>query len=649
LRFASDGFMNEFNLTLETNPLKLRNLEAKYETWKEPVGSAAVVAEPLQPKATLEKKLARLKLSADRRLARLSGATSTALVEPEETTAPTRKPLKLYQPAHQRYYLVSAALVCRLPGLPDRTINAAYQEKAAFVLRRVRTVVEGGSTATKEYGFVPGGTAGTWVPISNPDVELADAEERLPLFSVNFHDDEGLRRRVMAGLIPAGKREVYIGATEAQGPPPDQVGALGADLLEPGAPSAPVDPRIALLTAEVIEPWKTLVAQADRMYRQIVHPENAGHDTALETARRDARETLQVGSWYILHDFGRFLSQHLKDVWDALSNSSASGLDEPIAKVWNALNVTLPAGIQTAVNESFLGPSMTVKTSLRDVLRTLYLNHSAQLEAAVDRFDRLDPGRVRPDGGREWPNFLFPLVDLPVTLEVIAGQTKAVVNGVLPDTPATGTTSLQTALRKISALRDLIADALPKTPTHTVPELPLAAHSIMAPDERAMFVVRCVLERPDCLQLPVLSAKSEAFEIAGFFDPDAPARPIRIALPMDTSPAGLRRAPKNAAFMMSDMLCGQVNKAKSMGFIDLVLSVLPFPFHKGLSGGSSACKDPSLSIGMVCSLSIPIITICALIILIIMVTLLDMIFKWLPYFFFCFPLPKFSGRPKDAT
>ena len=33
---------------------------------------------------------------------------------------------------------------------------------------------------------------------------------------------------------------------------------------------------------------------------------------------------------------------------------------------------------------------------------------------------------------------------------------------------------------------------------------------------------------------------------------------------------------------------------------------------------------------MICSLSIPIITLCALILLIIIVTLLDFIFRWLP-------------------
>jgi hypothetical protein len=213
----------------------------------------------------------------------------------------------------------------------------------------------------------------------------------------------------------------------------------------------------------------------------------------------------------------------------------------------------------------------------------------------------------------------------------------------------TGLSDMQKALRRLSALSDLIEDALPDEPHGDVPELPLAAQPVMAPDERPMFVIRCVLERPDCIEPPVFSAPSEPFEIAGFFDPDAPARPIRIALPIDTSPAGLRRAPKNAVFMMSDILCGQVNRAKSMGFIDLVLSVLPWPLHKDLSGGSSACKADGESIGMICSLSIPIITICALIILIIMVTLLDMIFKWLPYLIFCFPLPKFSGKPKEEA
>ena len=126
--------------------------------------------------------------------------------------------------------------------------------------------------------------------------------------------------------------------------------------------------------------------------------------------------------------------------------------------------------------------------------------------------------------------------------------------------------------------------------------------------------------------------------MAGFFDPDAPARPIRIALPLDTSPAGLRKFDKNTAFMISDMLCGQIDRVKGLSLGDLVLSVLPWPLHKDLSvpDGGPCKSDSGIEVGMICSLSIPIITICALLLLMIIVFLLDIIFRWLPFFHILF-------------
>jgi len=116
-------------------------------------------------------------------------------------------------------------------------------------------------------------------------------------------------------------------------------------------------------------------------------------------------------------------------------------------------------------------------------------------------------------------------------------------------------------------------------------------------------------------------------------------------LPIDTTPAGLRKFDKNTAFIMSDILCGQVQKMKSLGFIDLVLSVLPWPFHQDLPvADMKPCGSPSANFGMICSLSIPIITICALILLMIIVSLLDIIFRWMPFFIICFPLPGFKGK-----
>jgi hypothetical protein len=43
-------------------------------------------------------------------------------------------------------------------------------------------------------------------------------------------------------------------------------------------------------------------------------------------------------------------------------------------------------------------------------------------------------------------------------------------------------------------------------------------------------------------------------------------------------------------------------------------------------------------LGLICSFSIPIITICALILLLMIVSLLNFVFGWLPYLRICFPL-----------
>ncbi|HWS56478.1 MAG TPA: hypothetical protein VN228_20235, partial [Pyrinomonadaceae bacterium] len=122
----------------------------------------------------------------------------------------------------------------------------------------------------------------------------------------------------------------------------------------------------------------------------------------------------------------------------------------------------------------------------------------------------------------------------------------------------------------------------------------------------------------------------------------------RIALPIDTTPAGLRKFDKNTVFMISDALCGQIQRMRGITFGDLVLSVLPWPFHKDLSakvGKMGPCKTGAgVELGMMCTLSIPIITICALLLLMIIVILFDFIFKWVPLFIMCFPLPKFKAK-----
>ena len=58
---------------------------------------------------------------------------------------------------------------------------------------------------------------------------------------------------------------------------------------------------------------------------------------------------------------------------------------------------------------------------------------------------------------------------------------------------------------------------------------------------------------------------------------------------------------------------------------------------KDVLKGQLACGD-TIDIGMMCSFSIPIITICALILLMMIVGLLNIVFWWMPFFRICIPM-----------
>jgi hypothetical protein len=120
---------------------------------------------------------------------------------------------------------------------------------------------------------------------------------------------------------------------------------------------------------------------------------------------------------------------------------------------------------------------------------------------------------------------------------------------------------------------------------------------------------------------------------------------LRIPLPLDLSPATLRKYDKNTAFLISDQLCSQLGGLSGLTLGDLVLSVLPWPFHKDLdlsSRRNGVC--PQEGSGSMCMFSIPIITVCALIILLIFVKLLDVALYWMAFFRICLPFPNFKTK-----
>ena len=680
LRFATDTFMDDFLALLEHDPARLGEYLAAPETWRAPSNAPG----PVERAPEFVKKLGNFRLAARRTLKQAAGlapakvlstgaklAGGTSLVSTNTVAANTlalstavvaQKPLKLYQPAHQRFYLVAGCLVCRVPGLPDKTLDTAREERVSYVIRRMYQRRDGDGEPVgpiEEYGFVVTAQGNGWQKVSGA-LELVENEERLPLFNINFTERDGRRRRLFAGMIPVGKREAYMGA-----------GTYTPTTNGTSAPNATTKTaRKIHFRMQVTEPWKNILRVADdaknTLQTLLDPPDDTPEPEPEEIARlkRDSRTSAQVTSWLVLLDFAKFLKQYAPIVWTAVRAGNKNNLvaNSPQEKLYDALEsmkpTTTAGGLVPTLRAGTSYTVAQVAASMRDALAKIGTpepNDATKFywESRLDAVETPYNREANPIDAA-WPDFLYPLADLekdvPLPPEEIGpppADDAADETEELPDvTEPLDLAEKQTLVDKLAAL---VARALPKSSIEPAPAVPLAARPVLDTRE-GTFLIRFVYERPFCgpLDPPLLSEASAEFQMAGFFDPDAPARPIRIALPVDVSPAGLRKFDKNTAFMISDQLCGQMNRLKGITFADLVLSVLPWPFHKDLSVGApeiGPCRDDAgLSLGMICSLSIPIITICALILLFIIVLLLDLIFRWIPFFIMCFPLPGFKAK-----
>lgn len=591
LRFGDDDFMETFMGLLAEEPQRLGEWQALPETWRGP----ATEPIPVTSLPSFAQRLHRLRLG----LAAVSDSEEVGPPALNEAIIPAGK-LKLYQPAHQRYYLVAANLVCRLSGLPDRLPDSGAGEQTGYVVRRLlpldpQTNPEPTSKNLEqfaEYAFVVTAAGPRWQrlgPVGTAATQLlAPNEEELPLFSVGYGEN-GRSRRLVAGVIPVAKRETYVGTAVTTD---DNAASSGT--------GADNDGRLDLLLADVIEPWRRLLDAAAKNRERVTnsdeapplgHPDRPEYDQMVADYNQNEAEQIQGAAWYILLDLATYLADYLPTVHDNLTGPP------------------LPPGAQQDLLALLQSKTGTGGKSLAAALSDIEAYREMLENTAVSY------PTPTPTG---WP-FLFSLSHLSLK----------------PD-------ELETA----------VAAALKETavPANTPPP-PLAAQlSTTANSGPAWFIIRCLFTRPHCLDdTPHLfSQPTEPFQLASFFDPDAPARPIRISLPLDTSPAGLRKFNKNTAFMISDVLACQLERMGDITLGDLVRSVLPWPLHKSLPEPEAGCAaNNGLSLGMICSLSIPIITLCALILLMIMVTLLDFIFRWLPYFIVCYPIPGLKGKEQS--
>jgi hypothetical protein len=635
LRFATDDFMEQFMSTLASDPHRLGEYRVVRETWRGVVNTHT----PLAPAKLFALPFQRLAVTRQR----LNGSAPPKQGDkPNVDHRITSPDLKLYQPAHQRYYLVTSCLVCQSAGLPDRKVDPGKHEQSGFVMRRLlKPKLSTGTDVTKwpEHAWIEENGTGYWQVLSKEENEkLFNGEEVLPLFASNYTQDDRRQRRLFAGLIPVGKRETYLAAS---GGPEN-----GSDGVTPRTA------RKVLVRKEVIEPWKGLIARA-LTTRESLYGGASGDNLAIKDPfafgelLREERQKIQTVSWLILLDFAKYLRTYVPNVWARIEDPPQSiALSDPEDDLLKALQGTTfqSTGPPPKLKDELKAYNGALKfaTDFPDALRRALAAEST-LESTDTPFAFANT--------LPWPDFLFPLADPELPGEAVQPS-----SSILPDSTTEEDEELsqladeqKDATELLDRLAALIVRALPAETTEPQPAVPLAARQ-PADALEGWFVIRCIYSRPACGKLhdDVVSVPTEPFQLAGFFDPDAPARPIRIGLPIDTTPAGLRKFDRNTAFVISDTLCGQLARMKGLTLGDLVRTVLPWPLHKDLDvPDKGPCKKgPDANFGMICSLSIPIITICALILLMIMVNLLEIVFRWLPYFIVCFPLPGLRAKPK---
>lgn len=206
---------------------------------------------------------------------------------------------RLFQPLHGRYYLVTASLVCRQLGLPDKVVDQANGESVAFVLRRARP--DGANGPMIEQGWIDEGPQRGWHPVDATGVVAG--EERFPMHPLKVCTSsrpsmENLRsvhvclqeRVIYHGYLATGNREKYREPDPAISDPQAYIAAINSQ-------SSLENFRYNEFDTRVVSVWADLDKREDKI----------GDDQ------------VQQLSLYLILDLGDYLQRALPAVWDAVT------------------------------------------------------------------------------------------------------------------------------------------------------------------------------------------------------------------------------------------------------------------------------------------------------------------------------------------
>ncbi len=504
--------------------------------------------------------------------------------------------LKLFHPAHGRYYLVTGSLVCRQVGLPDRTIAREDGEGTFFVIRR-EVEIDG---VKQEQGWVDDGPQRGWQPLVDAKGRTVAArtdEEYLPLHpvpvgsekaalprngtnGVNGSNGAGLGccdRTLHYGYIPVGNREKYLARrTVDTSQPEDALNAYETEVRSASAKDGGYDFRLDEFATRVADPWRGIFTATNPVDQLDPTLTDKGPEFSL----------------YLIVDLADWIQRNTPDVFAAITQGAALPAGSGRANLLTELErlkikVTRPGGAK---------PTITLRTAIFELRNRLGLVNGVGEEPA----DQYDVRSASHDDGFDLKNYLAP--ESPA----------------LPGPPAGFARFRQRA-------RAALAESTPQPPSQEVLDL-LADQVVIdratddeVPAENSYFV-RFVYVRPDCP--PIVGERSKTFVLAKFFDPDAPARHIRLELP-SIKMKDLRKYKRGVGMEMSPELRDVMNRV-TKDMLD----------GKGLSGASGGWE-----LGMICSFSLQIIFLVAFIVMFIFLIAFNFIFWWMAFLKICFPIP----------
>ena len=468
---------------------------------------------------------------------------------------------RLFQPISQRYYLVTASLVCRRVGLPDRSVDRAAGETTTFVLRRL----------SPDDGSEQAMANGSWA--AAPATALVAGEQPVPMHpaAVAGFAPPGSTASAF-GMSIAGRRTVYYGyipvGTREKAVPPmaDPVGALQAVISSEPSATTLDNPLLGALYGRVVQQWSALTSAAPV----------AGTDTG-------------YASLYTVLDLGDWLAQNLPGVYQALlagspmTETAQEALRQAIAAV------TVGKGSPPPAQPPPPGWSQTPLAGTETLDKVL---------AELEDFESLVTGT----GGAP-PNSYDLVASSPPSATAMATWLSG---------PATPGSLAYLALAAVQEAGSPI----------TVPaELAgqIKADPVVPPAGRAAtaYIVRAVYQHDPCV--PVLSQPSAPFELARAFDPDAPARQVRIQMP-DVS--NMRQFKRGIAIELPPSLRRITDR------------LTPKLLQGGGLGG-----DPGLELGMICAYSFQIFLVLSFMVAFMFLIVFNIIFWWLPFIKICFPVP----------